>query len=354
MNDVGSGRIDHGRRHPRSQGQDADVLRAAQLYYMQNLTMDAIARELRVSRSTVSRLLGRARETGVVSFVVNKASSPTPELERRLAERYGITVHAVPTDRELSEADVLERVAVHAAGILTRLVGSDMIIGVAWGSTVSAISRHLKPHPTRGTVVVQLNGSGNVQSSGIAYASDILQRFGAAYGARIEQFPVPTFFDDAHTRELMWRERSITRVLDLQRHMGLVLFGLGTVDADVPSHVYRGGYLTPRDLEEIRARGVVGDVATTFFTADGATDAIELNRRSTGPPLEVLRRVPRRVCAVAGRSKVPALAAALGMGLITDLVLDEAAAAELAEIADDRHNDNDNDDGDHGHGPGSR
>ncbi|MGG7441704.1 sugar-binding transcriptional regulator [Zafaria sp. J156] len=336
MKRLGNERIHQGRPEDADPVRDAQVLRSAQLYYLQDLTMDAIARELRVSRSTVSRLIARARQTGVVSFVINKTGSPVPELEGRIADRYGISVHAVPTDRELGEAQVLERVAVQASEVLANLVGSDMIVGVAWGATVSAISRHLKPLPTRGTVVVQLNGSGNVQSSGIAYASDILQRFGAAFGARIEQFPVPTFFDDARTRDMMWRERSVRRVLDLQGHMGLVVFGLGTVDADVPSHVYRGGYLTAEDLAEIRDRGVVGDVATTFFTSDGSTDAVGLNRRSTGPSLEVLRRVPRRVCAVAGRSKVPALAAALEMGLVTDLVLDEAAAAALLDLLDSR------------------
>ncbi len=47
-----------------------DALRAAQLYYLQDLTMEAIAHELRTSRSSVSRLLSFARESGLVDIQV--------------------------------------------------------------------------------------------------------------------------------------------------------------------------------------------------------------------------------------------------------------------------------------------
>ena len=41
------------------------ALTAAQLYYMQDQTMEVIARELGTSRSSVSRLLSFAREVGL-------------------------------------------------------------------------------------------------------------------------------------------------------------------------------------------------------------------------------------------------------------------------------------------------
>ena len=65
---------------PRSRHSDA--LRAAQMYYLQDLTMDAIARELRTSRSTVSRLLSSARETGLVQIQIRSPLDTGPELER--------------------------------------------------------------------------------------------------------------------------------------------------------------------------------------------------------------------------------------------------------------------------------
>lgn len=55
-----------------------------------------------------------------------------------------------------------------------------------------------------------MNGAGNVETSGVDYAGDILNRFGSAISAEVQHFPVPAFFDDPQTREALWRERSIT------------------------------------------------------------------------------------------------------------------------------------------------
>jgi DNA-binding transcriptional regulator LsrR (DeoR family) len=255
-----------------------------------------------------------------------------PELERLIRTQYRVDVHVVPVLDTLNEAETLDRVAMQAARTIGPLVDSNAIIGVAWGSTLSAVSRHLTRKITHDTVVVQLNGAGNMQTTGITYASDIMRRFGSAYGARVEQFPVPAFFDHAATKTAMWNERSVQRILDLQARMSIAIFGVGSVDADYPSHVYAGGYLDEADLNVLASSDVVGDVATVFFRADGSSDGITLNERSTGPSLDQLRQVRRRICVVSGASKINGLRGALAAGLATDLILDEASARRLVSL----------------------
>ncbi|WP_345450591.1 sugar-binding transcriptional regulator [Arthrobacter gyeryongensis] len=315
---------------PRSRHSDA--LRAAQMYYLQDLTMDAIARELRTSRSTVSRLLSSARESGLVQIQIRSPLDSAPELERMIRNEYGVDVHVVPVLDTLNEAETLDRVATQAARTIGPLVDSNAIIGVAWGATISAVSRHLTRKITHGSTIVQLNGAGNMQTTGITYASDIMRRFGIAYGARVEQFPVPAFFDHASTKTAMWNERSVQRVLDLQARMSIAIFGVGSVHSDYPSHVYAGGYLDETDLFLLASSDVVGDVATVFFRADGSSDGITLNERSTGPSHEQLRQVRRRICVVSGASKINGLRGALEARLATDLILDEATAKRLVSF----------------------
>ncbi|MDQ0923283.1 deoxyribonucleoside regulator [Pseudarthrobacter sp. W1I19] len=310
----------------------ADALRAAQMYYLQDLTMDAIARELRTSRSTVSRLLSSARDSGLVQVQIRNPLDTAPELESLIRRRYGVDVHVVPVVETLNEAETLDRVAMQAARTFGPLVDSNAIIGVAWGATLSAVSRHLTRKITHDSVIVQLNGAGNMHTTGITYASDIMRRFGSAYGARVEQFPVPAFFDHAATKTAMWNERSVQRILALQAKMSIAIFGVGSVDADYPSHVYAGGYLDENDLKILAGSDVVGDVATVFFRSDGSSDGIVLNERSTGPALSELRQVRRRICVVSGVSKINGLKGALAAGLATDLILDEATARRLVDL----------------------
>jgi len=306
-----------------------EALIAAQLYYVQGHTMDAISRELHTSRSTVSRLLSFARESGIVDIRIRSPHASPRRIEAEIARRYGITAHVAPVPQVVSEAERLERVAATAARLLGDFIDSNMNVGIAWGSTVDAMSRHLVQRATQNVVVVQLNGSGNTQTTGLVYASEILQRFGAAFDARVEQFPVPAFFDSADTRRAFWQERSTRRILDIQAAMHLVVFSVGAAGAGVPSHVYSGGYLDAEDLAALRRDEVAGDVATVFYRRNGSSDGIVMNERSTGPTFEVLRRVPRRMCVVAGDAKLSAMRGAIAAGLVTDLVLDEPTAHAL-------------------------
>jgi DNA-binding transcriptional regulator LsrR (DeoR family) len=124
----------------------------------------------------------------------------------------------------------------------------------------------------------------------------------------------------------------VQRILDLQSRMSIAIFGVGSVDADYPSHVYAGGYLDEDDLNILASSDVVGDVATVFIRGDGSSDGITLNERSTGPSLDQLRQVRRSICVVSGASKINGLRGALTAGLATDLILDEASARRLVSF----------------------
>ncbi len=229
------------------------ALTAARLYYLQDKTMDVIAEELGTSRSSVSRLLTYAREVGgLVDIRINSPLEHAGELEQQLHDRLHVAAHVVPMPESVTEVERLERVALTAGRLLTQIIDSNMVVGLAWGSTISAVSRELGQKETRGTTIVQLNGAGNTLTSGVEYSSEILQRFGSAFGAQVQQFPVPAFFDDPRTREAMWRERSTLRVLDLQAKMDLAVFSVGSPSAEVPSRVYVGGYLSRDDYRSLR------------------------------------------------------------------------------------------------------
>jgi deoxyribonucleoside regulator len=308
-----------------------DAIRAARMYYYQNMTTDAIAHELSMSRSTVSRLLSFARQNGLVEIRIVDPNEHPQQLEKRIIDRFNIKrVHVVPVPAIVGEAEWLERVAQYTANYLNSVFDSDMILGIAWGTTTSAVSRHLLPKTTHDTQVVQLNGAGNTQTMGIEYASEIIMRFALNYQASAHLFPVPTFFDFAETKKALWEERSIRRLLNLQKKADLLLYSIGAVNAGIPSHVYSGGYLEKKDIQELEREGLVGDIATVFFRQDGSFNNIAINERASGPNLELFRR-KYGICAVSGLAKVKGLYAALRGGVMTELIVDEPTARQMVD-----------------------
>ncbi|WP_146340929.1 sugar-binding transcriptional regulator [Nesterenkonia sp. NBAIMH1] len=308
---------------------------AARMYYAENWTMQHIAKELGVSRSTVSRLLTEAREQGIVRISLHPPTDRPNALEHRIAEIYGVTVHVAHT---LAREDAYARheaVAALAASVVDSLIEPDMVVGAAWGATMTSVVDRLPQRAVPGLQIVQLNGAVNSQpagaeSDGTGIGMGVVERFAKVYGGRPHLFAVPAIFDYEQTKQMLWRERSTSRVLNLQRRATLAVFGVGTFAAGRPSQVYAEGYLSREDLNQLTDEQVVGDICTVFLRGDGSWRNIELNSRCSGIRPDELSRVPRRVCVVNGAHKVPALRGALAAGLVTDLVLDQASADLLA------------------------
>lgn len=309
-------------------GRDELMHEAATMYYLQDATMETIGRQLRMSRSGVSRLLKAARERGMVQVQVRPPGSGGA-VARSVERLFRVWAHVVPVRSPLTDDVRLDHVSRYAAQLLQGWFGHGMTLGLAWGTTVAAVSVHLTHTPIRDATVVQLNGAANTLSSGLAYGTDLVSQFAQAFDAVPEHFPVPAFFDFAATRELMWRERSVRHVLGVQARADLAVFGVGALVAPVPSHVYTSGYLEEEDRTALAVDGVVGDVCTVFLREDGSWEDVAINDRATGPTPRQLQAIDRRVCVVAGEAKVVPLRAALRAGAVTDLVIDEPTANAL-------------------------
>lgn len=356
---------------------------AASMYYVQGETMEVIARHLGVSRSTVSRLLLRAKQVGIVRIELIQPGG-AGSLEGRFLSQFGVRVQIVPVREGATEILRLQQVAGVAAGRMVDLIGEltpsahsaaaapgpgtgsgtdpagdgagagasspvraqadsrgapagqeaarGLVVGVAWGTTMSEVSAALPSRTVPGLTVVQLNGATDPMEEGTS-AGEMLSRIAGALRARSVAFPVPAFFDHVETREAMWSERSVRRVLALVGRARLAVFGVGSLEGSLPSQVYEGGHLSSADRAVVRREKVVGDVCTVMLRGDGSWRDIDLNARATGPTPAQLARIPRRLCVVAGVAKAPALLAALRARVATDLVVDDATARAVLDLA---------------------
>ncbi|MGO9411516.1 MAG: sugar-binding transcriptional regulator [Spirochaetia bacterium] len=313
-----------------------DAAKVAKLYYYSDLTTQQIAKELNVSRPTVSRLLSLAKKQGLVEIRVRDKQDQLLPMEELIKAQFQLdAVHIVSVPEVLDEVIWLERVAKYAARHLNTVLKAHSSVGVAWGTTMSAISEHLVPTNVYDLSIVQLNGSGNTFMYDNSYAATILKVFADAYNARVYLLPVPTFFDRKETKEAMWREKSVRRVLQLQHKADVLLYSIGAVSAGVPSHIHAGGYLEREDQEALKKDKVIGDIATVFFRADGSWSDIKINARASGPPLTLFEKARHGICVVSGLAKAAGLLAALRAGYMTELIVDAPTAHRVLQLASD-------------------
>lgn len=313
--------------HPDDAQTLEDALRVARMYYELELTTNQVASQLGVSRTKVSRLLTWAKDRGLIETRVVDHRDHRLDLERRIEDAFDIaTVKVVPVADTSADEAAMQAVTLYAAHHLNRLVRPTATLAIAWGNTVSRMARVLVPKPVPGMQIVQMNGSGN-SGPVSSYAADIIMRFAANYRGTPHLLPIPAYFDDPATRKAMDRERIIGRVRMLARDADIGLFGIGVPDAD--AYVYQAGYVERHELEALRADGIVGDVATMFFRADGSYEDVAMNARSGGPALSDLLRHQQSICVVTGRRKRDAVLGALRGRFMNTLIVDERIARTL-------------------------
>lgn len=311
---------------------DELAFRAASMYYLQDETMNTVARHLGVSRSTVSRLLSYARDTGLVRITLNEPGK-RDILARRLERLFGVHTRVVPVRAGSTEIHRLEQVSAVAGDLVSQWMQPGTVLGLAWGTTVAEIVERMPPRSVPGSVVVQMNGSASPMQAEVPIVGSIISQAAQHFGATPVLFPVPTFFDYASTREAMWREGSILSVLRIQETVDIAVFGVGAMSGPVPSQVYQGHYLSAEDRKLLEEENVVGDICTVFLRADGSYRDISINDRATGPTPAQLSRIKRRLLVAAGSAKAAGTLAALRARVATDLVLDDAAARTVLELA---------------------
>ncbi|MDO5735068.1 MAG: sugar-binding domain-containing protein [Propionibacteriaceae bacterium] len=302
------------------------LLRVARLYHVQSETMDAIANQLGVSRSTVSRLLKEARDRGLVRITIVDPERPMSRLADLFDRYFHVNAHLVHVRTGASSVFRLEQVAKVAAKLIGDTIHDGDTVGIAWGTTTAAIAMQLRPRELSGVTVVGLNGGANHRTTGLPYVGSILQRFASTFGGEEQLFALPAFFDDPGTKAAMWRERSTQHVLEVRADCRVAVFGVGGLGAELQSHVYAANYLDDNDLTELAEANVVGDVCTVMLREDGTWRDIPFNERATGITPAELRSVPKRICAVSGVSKAAPVLGALRAGVMTDLVVDDETA----------------------------
>jgi DNA-binding transcriptional regulator LsrR (DeoR family) len=88
---------------------------------------------------------------------------------------------------------------------------------------------------------------------------------------------------------------------------------------------------SPKELDQLRQQGAVGDVCLRFFDVNGNPIENALDNRVIGMQLEQLRKVERSVGIAGGKRKFEAIRGALRGKLINVLITDRRTAERLVE-----------------------
>ncbi len=301
-------------------------IRAAWLYYVEGMNQQKAADCLGVPRLQVNRYLAEARKRGEISISINSKLNHLVAVQREIENKFGVG-RVLIAPRSSSEIDPVKCIAYLAGKEISKLIRSDMTIGVGWGRTLYSTLPYIERRDYENIRVVSLLG-------GIAEA----KRFNPAefawqFAERINGdgylVPAPALVDSVETKHALIEQCGIGQIFELANSLDVAFVSTGGIKQLNTS--YRVGHITEADRRSLIEAGVVGDVLYNFIDIDGKIVDHPVNDVSISVEIDTLKRSRNTVLISGGDEKVEAIVGTLKLLLPSYLITDELTATTIVE-----------------------
>jgi len=315
---------------------DTLLYQVAKMYYIDGMSQDDVAKSVGFSRSYVSRLIDRAKERRIVTFVVtNPMDHVVDSLAIRLKELFGLRFVAI---EGVSSAEFLgtsgrrlnDCIATKAASVLPGFLSSAHTVAIGIGETIDTMSRQLAQTPLPHEILI-LPAIGTTTTTRSEMQSNIIvDNISSAFATSRYFTNVPIVIDSAESESDLFAHR-YQELVSHWNEVDTVVMGLG-----VPYRSEADRFTLNEATDEYRGlvarSGSVGDVLTTYFRADGSEIELGENFMRNAISIQRLHDIDRVLCIAGGHDKVRGIHTALKSGLANCLVTDSMTASEIIRL----------------------
>lgn len=305
------------------------IARVARMYYEWEKSQSEIARQLGLSQATVSRLLNRSKEEGIIRISVNLPNGVHTELEEIIVKKFGLRDAIVVDSLEDNERVIQRDLGAATAYYLESAIRPNEVIGISsWSATLLAMVDALHPAPRKhGVKVVQILG-GVGSPSVEAHATRLTSRMAQLVNGEAIYLPVSGVLATEAARDILVADEVAQQAIRLFDHVTTALVGIGAIDPS-PLLAQSGNIFSPEELDLLRQEKAVGDILLRFFNQNGELVETGLEKRVISMSLKQLSKISRAIGVAGGSRKYAAILGALRGHWINILVTDHFTASRL-------------------------
>jgi deoxyribonucleoside regulator len=310
--------------------ENLDIIRIvdiSRLYYENHLTQAEIAKKLKISRPTVSKLLGEAKKRGIVKIELKSPLEGNGLLLEQLAGIYklegGLIVPTTSSDENLNAKLTISQGSIYLEGLLDTMRN----LGLGWGYSIGGLIDALNPQTPKESMdrtVCPIIGSA---ANAIRWyqTNELTRIFAEKIGFKPYFLHAPAFPLSEDNKKLFENTFEFQEISNLWSELDTVVLSIGTYPS-VPDQATAARF--GNKLRESRA---VGMIASYYFDIDGNIIESE-NDIVIRLPLEILRKVKRVIAISFGEKKIRSTRGALLTGIVTHLITDEVTVHKIMKI----------------------
>jgi DNA-binding transcriptional regulator LsrR (DeoR family) len=300
------------------------------MYYEWDMRQSEIAKKLDLSQATVSRLLNRSKEEGIIRISVNLPKGVYTEIEETLVKKFGLRDAIVVDSLDDNEKLIQRDLGAAAAYYLESSIRPNEVIGISsWSATLVALVEALHSLPRKpGIKVVQiLGGVGNPSVE--THATRLTSSMAQLVNGDAVYLPVSGVLATEAARDILMADDVAQHAIKLFDQVTTALVGIGSIEPS-PLLAQSGNIFAPQEMELLQQANAVGDILLRFFDQNGNLVETGLEKRVISMSLDQLSKVSRAIGVAGGSRKYAAILGALRGHWINILVTDHFTAKRLA------------------------
>ncbi|RUX27037.1 MULTISPECIES: sugar-binding transcriptional regulator [unclassified Mesorhizobium] len=299
-------------------------IRAAWMYFVEQMTQNEIADVLGVGRVTIVRMLAEARARNEVKITIESELLEIVRLERALEKTFGLR-QALVAPLSDPNADPIPAIAAKTGMFLSDAMKSGMRVGVGWGVTLFHTLPFISAKSLTDFSVISLLGGVGVARR--VNPAEFAWRFAQIFQGDGYLMPTPAVVDSVETKIALVERCGLQEIFAMADALDAVLLSVGGIAS--ATTFSRGGFLKEADREALLARGAVGDLLFHFYDRKGDLVDHPVNSHVMSVDVDRLRKAPIRILTSGGAEKTQALLGAMNLIAPTVLITDEESARRM-------------------------
>lgn len=310
------------------------IANIAYLYYVEGKTQTEISQQLDIYRTTVCRLLSRAKKEGIVQIDIKNYDPALFALEEYTRKKYGLKRLELVVDQigDSREART-ENIARAAAELVKNVIKNGDVVGISWGSTLEKLVNNIGSKFLEDVKFCPLTG-GPSDINPRYHVNTLVYRIARAFHGRGTFVNAMVVQESISLAQGICRSKYFNALSRAWKSLDVAIVGVG--GAPDKSHVsYWRDLLSEDDYQNLQQAGAVGDLCCRFFDERGEAVCPELQNRTIGVSLGRIESIPKTIAVACGTSKAAGILAALRKKYINYLVTDKTTILKVLELDND-------------------
>lgn len=304
------------------------LIKICKMYYEEDLTQSQIAKATGIYRTTVGRMLKKAREEGIVKITIDDNVGAHYDLERELEQLLGLKeVFICETKPGQTAEEKKKSVGKAGADMLKRVIKDGDTVGFAWGTTMAGMIGEFHGVRKRSASFVPLVGGPGTMDTKY-HVNSIVYSIASDFGGTPYFIDAAAVVEKKETKDEIVKSHYFKKIEGLWNGLTVAAVGIGAPVSS--SNMIWTGFYGDEDMERLKEKHAVGDICSRFFDRSGKLIDTEINDRTIAIDINRLKDLEYSIGLAESREKVPSIIGAAKGRYINVLVTTAETAREIA------------------------